>query len=129
MGHVVTQLEKRGGQAGFTLVEVLIAIIVLAIGLLGMLGATASVIRTLGESDREIAAAYYAHQRLEQLEALGCDAVSNGSEVQEGLYSLSWTVDGTVTTPVRHITLTSTYPLAVGRSRTDTLEKALTCLR
>jgi prepilin-type N-terminal cleavage/methylation domain-containing protein len=129
MGHVVTRIEKPERQAGFTLVEVLIAIVVLAIGLLGMLGATASVIRTLGESDREIAAAYYAHQRLEQLEALGCDGVGNGSEVQEGLYNLAWTVDGTVTTPVRHITLTSTYPLAVGRSRTDTLEKALTCLR
>ncbi len=116
-------------RGGFTIVEVLIAIIILAVGLLGLLGATTSVVRVLTESDREVSAAFYANERLERLEALGCDQVMNGSEVKQGMYNLSWTVDGSATSSVRHILLTSTYTLSAGRSRTDTLEKALSCLR
>ncbi len=126
---VRTQQTPRGDSDGFTLVEVLISIIVLAIGLLGMLGATTTVIRSLGEADREVAAAYYAHERLEQLDALGCDQVTNGAETRQGIYNLSWTVDGTAASGARHITLVSSYPLSLERTRTDTLEKALSCLR
>ncbi|KPJ92546.1 MAG: hypothetical protein AMS18_07210 [Gemmatimonas sp. SG8_17] len=118
-----------GSDAGFTIVEVLIAMIILSVGLLGMLGATASVVRTLGEADREVAAAFYSNERLEQLNALGCDQVSNGSETRQGMYALNWTVDGAANSPVRHVVLTTTYTLSAGRTRTDTLENALSCIR
>jgi prepilin-type N-terminal cleavage/methylation domain-containing protein len=126
---MVIAQSRLGSSGGFTVVEVLIAMIVLAIGLLGLLGAATAVIRNLGEGDKEVTSAYYANERLERLDALGCDQIANGSEVRQGIYNLSWTVDGSATSPVRHILLTVAYPLSAGRSRTDTLEKALTCLR
>lgn len=126
---MVTVELRHENETGFTVVEVLIAMIVLAVGLLGLLGATTSVIRNLGEGDKEVAAAYYANERLERLDALGCDQVTNGSEVRGGVYNINWTVDGSAASGVRHILLTVSYPISAGRSRTDSLEKALTCLR
>jgi Tfp pilus assembly protein PilV len=126
---MVTANGRLGDAAGFTVVEVIIAMIVLAVGLLGLLGATTSVIRNLGEGDKEVTAAQYANEWLERLDALGCDQVTNGSDVKAGIYNINWTVDGSAMSPVRHILLEVSYPLSAGRSRTDTLEKALTCLR
>lgn len=126
---MVTAKSGARNETGFTVVEVLIAMIVLAVGLLGLLGATTSVIRNLGEGDKEVTAAQYANERLERLDALGCDQVSSGSDVKAGIYNINWTVDGSATSPVRHILMTVAYPISAGRSRTDTLEKALTCLR
>ena len=113
---------------GFTIVEVLIAVIVLSVALLGLLGTTAMTIRVLGESDRTVTAAYYATQQLERLEALGCDAVSGGSDTQQGV-SLTWTVGGATTDRTRNVLLIASYPLGRGRARADTFEKALICTR
>jgi prepilin-type N-terminal cleavage/methylation domain-containing protein len=113
---------------GFTIIEVLIAITMLSIGLLGMLGATAATIRVVGESDRMVTAAYQATQRLERLEALGCDAAASGTDTQQSI-DLAWTVGGTATDWTRAVTLTATYPMSRGRVRVDTFEKALQCRR
>ena len=115
-------------RSGFTIIEVIIAITMLTVGLLGMLGATAATIRVLGESDRMVTAAYQATQQLEQLEALGCDAASGGSDTQQGI-NLTWTVAGSATSRTRPIMLTVSYPMGRGRVRVDTFEKALQCVR
>ena len=115
-------------ESGFTIIEVIIAITMLSVGLLGMLGATASTIRLLGESDRMATAAFQATQQLERLEALACDAAAGGTDTQQGV-DLTWTVGGAVTDRTRAITLTATYPMGRGRVRTDTFEKALQCTR
>jgi prepilin-type N-terminal cleavage/methylation domain-containing protein len=115
-------------ETGFTIIEVLIAITMLSIGLLGTLGATAATIRVLGESDRMVTAAYQATQRLERLEALACDAATSGTDTQQGI-ALAWTVGGAATDRTRAIMLTATYPMSRGRVRVDTFEKALQCTR
>jgi prepilin-type N-terminal cleavage/methylation domain-containing protein len=115
-------------QAGFTIIEVLIAITMLSIGLLGALGATASTIRVIGESDRIVTAAYQANRQLEQLEALGCDAATSGSATEQRV-NLRWAVAGATTDRTRPITLTASYQMGRGRVRVDTFEKALQCTR
>ena len=97
-------------ESGFTIIEVLIAITMLSIGLLGMLGATGATIRVLGENDRMVTATYLATQRLERLEALGCDAATSGSETQLGI-NVVWRVAGATTDRTRDITLTATLLL------------------
>ncbi len=119
----------KRSQAGFTVVEVIVAMLVLTVGLLGLLGTTAAIMRSVGESNRTMTAAYFTNERLERLEALGCDAISGGSDVQETIYSLSWTVSGTPTSLVRDIRLTADYPLGRGRTRSDVFEKAIACTR
>ena len=115
-------------RSGFTIIEVIIAITMLSVGLLGALGATAATIRVLGESDRMVTAAFQATQQLEQLEALGCDAASGGSDTQQGV-DLTWTVAGTATSSTRPIMITASYRMGRGRVKVDTFEKALQCVR
>ncbi len=119
----------RRSRSGFTMVEVLVAMMVLAVGLLIILAATGNTVRLLGEADRTVAAAYYANERMERMEALGCDGVTAGSGVRQGIYSLSWTVSGTAGSDTRQIRLTAQYPLGRGRVRADTFEKAVSCIR
>jgi hypothetical protein len=74
-------------------------------------------------------AAYHASDRLERLEALGCDAVSSGSDTPQSGYELKWTVDGDAAAQVRHVQLTATYPGFQGRVRANVFEKAIPCVR
>ncbi len=115
-------------QSGFTIIEVIIAMTMLAVALLGLLGATGSAVRALSESDRMVTAAFRANEQLEQLEALGCDAANSGTASEQGV-NLSWTVAGAPTDRSRPIMLTATYQMGRGRVRVDTFEKALQCVR
>jgi len=126
---VVSFETRASDRDGFTVVEVMIAMIVLSVGLLGLLGAGAMTVRAIGESDRTVAAAYFANERLEELEALGCDQVSGGTEVRDGIYTMKWSVTGTPTSQTRTVTLEAAYPLSGGRTGNDKFEKALTCVR
>jgi prepilin-type N-terminal cleavage/methylation domain-containing protein len=115
-------------ESGFTIIEVLIAITMLSIALLGMLGATASTVRVVGESDRMVTAAYQANRQLERLEALGCDAATSGTATEQRV-DLTWTVSGATTDRTRPITLSASYQMGRGRIRVDTFEKAIQCVR
>ena len=116
-------------RSGFTLVELMVAMFVLTIGLLGLLGAAANTIRVVGEGDRTVAAAYYAASRIDQLTALGCDNVADGTETVDGIYNLSWIVAGDTTSSVRPVMLTAQYPGVRGQVRADTFETSIACVR
>jgi prepilin-type N-terminal cleavage/methylation domain-containing protein len=114
--------------SGFTIIEVLIAITMLSIGLLGMLGASAATIRVLGETDRMVTAAFQANRQLERIEALGCEAAASGSATEQRV-DLRWTVAGATTDRTRPVTLLARYQMGRGRVRVDTFEKAIQCVR
>lgn len=115
-------------RSGFTLVEVIVAVTFLSVALLGMLAATAATVRVVGESDRAVTVAFQANQQLENLEALGCDAAASGSSSYESI-NLRWAVSGAPTDNTRPVVLTASYALNRGRSRVDTFEKVLQCVR
>jgi prepilin-type N-terminal cleavage/methylation domain-containing protein len=83
--------EPRLTQAGFTIVEVIVAIIILAVGLLGLAGTTVLTVRqtTLADvaSDRSVAL----QSTIEQIRATPFDSVAAGSE-SAGLYDVAWSV-------------------------------------
>ncbi len=87
------QGERRPsrGNEGFTIVEVIIAIIVLAVGLVGLAGTTVLVIKqtTLADvaTDRSLAL----QSTLETIRAIPYDSVSAGSEIS-GLFKVTWSV-------------------------------------
>jgi prepilin-type N-terminal cleavage/methylation domain-containing protein len=60
--------------SGFTLVELLIALIMLSVGLLGLVTTSALVTRMIGRGQRSADAALFAARRLERLRAGGCAA-------------------------------------------------------
>lgn len=79
------------GKAGFTMVEVIIAIIVLAFGLLGMAGTTALVVRQITLADVATERAAALQTTIERLRALPFDSVTTGSD-SVGIYDVEWTV-------------------------------------
>lgn len=97
----------RSRRAGFTLPEVLLAILLLAIGLLG-LASSATVIAAQAGSARELArATLLLGSVLDSLRAAPCRAVANGSRTQ-GRAAVTW-----VASPVpRSVHVTATLTLA-----------------
>ncbi len=70
---------------GFTLLEVLVALVLLTIGLLVLTAQTASLLRALARARRAEEVTVAATARLEQLRATGCVARTDGSEsVRQG---------------------------------------------
>jgi prepilin-type N-terminal cleavage/methylation domain-containing protein len=117
-------------QRGFTLVEVIVAIVVLTVGLLGLVTTAALVTRMITRGQRSSVAANFAAQRLEQLRAGGCVNRAGGSEqlVRGGNVvarnSWNWVAAGDST---HRLLLSVQYQSRAGVWRTDTLETAVTC--
>jgi type II secretory pathway pseudopilin PulG len=70
---------------GFTLLEVLVALVVLTTGILGLAASAALVSRLIGDGTRLTLAATVATARLEHLRSLPCASVAAGSIVTRGI--------------------------------------------
>jgi len=88
--------RPRTRVGGFTFVEIIVAVVVLAVGVLGMVGTTAYVIRqvTLAEVTTRRAAAL--QSVVERLRATDYTSLAAGADSLDG-FSMRWTVtaDGT----------------------------------
>ena len=113
---------------GFTLIELTVAVTVFTIGVLGMLGVTAGITRLLGSGDRVATASFYAAERLENMRATDCDAMTNGSETRGGIYNLKWVVGPVFGGNAQAIQMFVSYPAFSGRPRVDTLGTTVSCV-
>ena len=122
----------RQTASGVTLVEVLIAIVVLGVGILALTGSSALVTRMIGRGKVETQAALLAARRVELLRASAatttprCSAASftSGGPVLADGMSESWVV--TPAGAVRRIRVTVSY-LTVRGVRSAVLETAVAC--
>ena len=71
--------RPRPSPPGFSLAEVLVALMVITVGLLAIAGSTALTLRTTSDATRRLAAAELAASRVAQLTAAGCDRAVGGS--------------------------------------------------
>lgn len=106
---VPRQREKRG----FTLVEIMVAIIVLSIGLLGLASTSAVVTRQIGGGAQMTLAASTAQARFEILRSMDCTLLSSGSASARGISEV-WTV--TALTRAREVTDTVKFTTPRGQS-------------
>ena len=83
------QLKTR--QSGFTILEVMIAISILAIGLLAVFSGQNMAIRGNDRASHLTEGMTLAQDKMEELLALPYDSVTTGSGTQ-GNYSIAWTV-------------------------------------
>ena len=76
-------------RAGFTVIEVIIAMIILAIGVLGLAGTTAFFVRQVTQADlmTERVAAF--QTVVDRLQSLPYDSVTTGSD-SVGIYAVTW---------------------------------------
>jgi prepilin-type N-terminal cleavage/methylation domain-containing protein len=81
----------RNARAGFTLVEVLVALIILTVGVLGLAGTTALAVRQVTFADVTSQRAVALQTVVERLRSLDYASVQNGSD-SVGLFAATWTV-------------------------------------
>jgi prepilin-type N-terminal cleavage/methylation domain-containing protein len=80
----------RTREAGFSMIEVIVAMMILTIGVLGLAGTTAYIVRqvTLGDLMTERSAAF--QTIIDRLQSLPYDSVTAGS-TNVGVFAISWT--------------------------------------
>jgi prepilin-type N-terminal cleavage/methylation domain-containing protein len=81
----------RAGRAGFSLVELMVAILVMTVGVLGLAGTAALVLRLIGGGAQQTLAAHVAQSRFEQLRATECGSISDGYATVRGVRE-AWSV-------------------------------------
>ena len=115
---------------GFTIIEVLIAIVILSVGVLGMVGSAGLVSRMIGQGKRNTQAALVAQQRMETIRETAlstnprCTALANGTATTSGVTE-NWRVTGAGRS--RRIRVIVTYPTNRGVA-TDTVNTVVGCL-
>ena len=104
------KMQPKARQSGFTILEVMIAISILAIGLLAVFSGQTMAIQRNNTANRLTEAMTLAQDKAEELLALPYDDVdATGSPVTDpGGYTIQWTVDDTVFTHGKLITVTVT---------------------
>lgn len=116
---------------GFTLVELMVAVVVLGVGLLGLLSTTATVTRMIARGRRAALAATFAEQRLERLRLTACVSQVGGTEVRPSagppVDSLTWRF---VDAGNHHwqIVLRTSSLTDRGAWRVDSIETEISCL-
>ena len=122
----MTEKPLKRSSGGFTIVEVVVAIVVFTLGILGLVGTAATVTRMVGRSQQYNMSASLAQQRVEMLLAAGCGSMASGTATS-GAYTVTWTVASTSGGLGRSIGITVTYRTAAGM-RTDTFTSAASCV-
>lgn len=124
---------------GFTIVEVIIAVIVLTVGILAMVTTAALVTRMIARGQRSADASAFMARRLERLRAVasgqatgacatplpGADTLYRGSN---WVAFNTWTVTPVVGNPQNfRIKVVSTYKTTQNRVRRDSMETTFSC--
>jgi prepilin-type N-terminal cleavage/methylation domain-containing protein len=114
---------------GFTLIEIIIAIVILSVGVLGMVGTAGLVSRMIGQGKRNTRAGVVALQRMEILRQAAvsttphCTALAGGTATSNAITEV-WTVTGAGRS--RRIRIIVTYPTTRG-TRPDTVNTVVAC--
>lgn len=112
-------------ERGFTLVEIVIALLVLSVGLLGLAATAALTTRMVAQGQRHSNTAALANGRLETLHATSCGSMAGGSE-RVGRVRLTWQVMASHGGRARDVILAVSSPTGAGR-RTDRFETVIAC--
>jgi prepilin-type N-terminal cleavage/methylation domain-containing protein len=122
------------GRSGFTMVELLVAVVILAVGLLALAGGNGSITRTLNGSRIATVAAAQANERLDRLRAAARDNAvpcssasftSSASAVTTDGVTLTWVVPANGS--LRSVHVIASYKLGRNTTKVDTLATSISC--
>lgn len=112
-------------EKGFTLVEVLVALFLLVVGILGTIAVTATIISGNSLGQRMTTASTLAQYKMEELKNTDYDSLASSTspETVETYYSRSWTVSAadTPTTGMKTVEVAVSFSWK-GATRTVTLK-------
>ena len=113
--RIRTRKTRRpsGKRAGFTLVELLVAMMIFAVGMLGLAATAGSVTKMMGGAKRQTIAATVAQSRLEKIRSSPCTTLLSGSDTVRGVVS-AWTI----TAAARSVTVNETVTWRAARNTT-----------
>ena len=91
----LTLTRPEAGRGGFSLVEVIMAILILAVGVLGLAGTTAHITRQITLADLMTERSVAFQTTIDRLQSLPYDSVGAGQD-SVGIYYIRWasTPDG-----------------------------------
>lgn len=110
---------------GFTMPELLIAIIVIAIGLLSLATGSVGVLRQMRWGNQSALAAIVATQRMENIRSQGCYLLSNGTATTRGLPE-KWVVS-TITSKAKAVVESVKYVPRAGLTRYVEMKSVVPC--
>lgn len=124
---------QMSGERGFTIIEVMIAVVILTVGLLGLTTTSGLVTRMIGRGQRSEVAALLAMQRMERSRPAACIPAQrvNGSETllrgSQVVARIAWTFTDAGNQSIR-LRVVTDYVVSANRMRTDTMETQVVCL-
>lgn len=111
-------------ERGFSLAEVMIAMVILTVGVLGLAASSAAITRMSAEGGRSGGSAAVAESRIEALTATPCASITSTGSATTGKFTESWTV--TSSGLLRTVSVSVSYPS--GRTtRTSTYIAYISC--
>jgi prepilin-type N-terminal cleavage/methylation domain-containing protein len=112
---------------GFTLIELMVAIMILVVGVLGLAGTAGMVSRMVGGAAQQTIAANIAASRFETLRSVPCASVVGGDTTIRNISEV-WSVTPDPTNAnLSAVANTITYTAAGGRSRTLAFQSYIIC--
>jgi prepilin-type N-terminal cleavage/methylation domain-containing protein len=124
---------SQRSERGFTIIEILLAVVVLSVGVMALVGSSALATRMIGRGRTSSQVTQVALARAELLRAYaaqtspGCTNanVASGNATTAGITE-AWTLGGAAGDATRPVTMTFTYAVPKG-TRTETMVITLYC--
>lgn len=100
-------VAARARRDGFTLAEVVIAMVILSVGLLALASGSMGVIRQMRSGNQAAMAAMVAQSRMEKMRSRTCSSISTGTATTNGMAE-KWSVSS-LSARISAVTETVTY--------------------
>jgi prepilin-type N-terminal cleavage/methylation domain-containing protein len=115
--------EERNRRSGFTVVELVVAVVVLSVGLLGLAGTSAVVLKQMKGAKTQLSASQIAASRIEKLSGTAClKSATLGTATANGVTE-SWTV-----APTDNETMTAVVSVTfAGRTNPEQFNTVIAC--
>jgi prepilin-type N-terminal cleavage/methylation domain-containing protein len=113
IGRRTTRRSRRKDRRGFSIPELLTAVVILGVGVVGMASSAAVMSRQMTGGAKQTTAAQVAESRFERMRARACATLVNGSAVTRGVTE-TWTV-----TPGANSTVRATVVISFVEGKTQ----------